>query len=776
LSGLNSDRSLYGAGGRPAQERTSTTIQRVLGNIRAYNALPAGQAIFAGGFEANAFRGLTQADIEMIRHRYPTLNGLNGSGQHEAIMSMTRDARILADQLRNPFVGPLAPAEISGGLGIRAISKNAGLPPVGPGKADEKAVEEARKKYLENLKDQYNLAQKQFDILIGQEGQKANPNYESKEIVAAAIKADNLRKQVAKAENDNATLMGLNAQYEGAIVKRKEESLKAREEAEKAEQEAWQNAHDASEAMMKARVETAKTDYEIAVKKHGALSPQAIAAARAADIAERAAASPGELRSIIGGVSGTAQQQKDALKELIPGLAEAFGIGIPNAAAISDQYGRNTVETARDRLAAIQRGARGNNIFTDQNAAEGSRLQQNIGVIQAAVDALSKITAPTQENIEQLKQMRDQLADANAALVDFKDRVAAEAYQKRVQAEADTYQLRNEEISHLHRLKFNKDEDAAQADGVRKYRELLKSAEQNLATVKGRPLTNNTPDEIRRAAKEVASAHQELTDYQIETKLQKYQNAYGGAKATVHDALSDFFHGRGDAGTAIERIGGSIVDAGLDSFIKQYADPLVQTVTNEILAIQGNTDALGALTDTLNGGGGAGGGGGSGSGGSVAGKSRGPSDLQRGIGGALAAYSIGANSASQGVNIGNLLGSAVSGFAIGGPIGAGIGIAADLIGGLFHHKDKPTATPQDLNPALYNAPNNFDIGAYNYTMSGILPRLQNVGFDVKPTNAPIVNVYVDGAKVAARQEISSQTSLSRVSLDNHGGNYGMTPV
>jgi hypothetical protein len=234
----------------------------------------------------------------------------------------------------------------------------------------------------------------------------------------------------------------------------------------------------------------------------------------------------------------------------------------------------------------------------------------------------------------------------------------------------------------------------------------------------------------------------------------------------VQGAFLDFLHGHGDLGTVAQRVGGTIVDAALQAQIKRFSDPLVQTVTQEILAIEGLTDAVTVLNGTIGGGGsvygtgpatsgmsaavaagvqagmedGGGIAGGAASGGAEgANGARGAvrqSDLQKGAGAALAAYSIGATSAQQGVNAGNLLGGIATGASIGatfGPggalIGGAIGGVVDLIGGLFHHADKPTEQPRDLNPAYYNA-------------------------------------YVDGAAVAARQEISRQTTLATVSLTN----------
>ncbi len=247
------------------------------------------------------------------------------------------------------------------------------------------------------------------------------------------------------------------------------------------------------------------------------------------------------------------------------------------------------------------------------------------------------------------------------------------------------------------------------------------------------------------------------------------------------------------------------MDAALEAQIKKFSDPLVQTVTQQILEIQGNTQALQALTVAV--GGGAGGTASAGNlattgigaavaagvsgafedygwgpvptGGksarSKAGAGSGSSDLQKGVGAGLAAYSIAATGAQQGVNAGNFLGGVLSGASIGasiggpagGVIGAIAGGALDLIGGLFHQRSKPTATPQDLNPSYYNAPSGFDVAAYNYSAYGKLPTIADVGFDVKAARTPTINVFVDGAKVAARQEISQQTTTATVSLSNH---------
>lgn len=462
-------------------------------------------------------------------------------------------------------------------------------------------------------------------------------------------------------------------------------------------------------------------------------------------------------------------------------------------------------------IRARERTLRPNLVGAD--ARQQTILEGTVADVQSTIKMLTEtFKVQTPETASQLKNLQERLADANAALLDFHDTLDQKAYAKRVQSEQDAYQLRDEQIAHLHKIKFYKDQEGAERDSVQKLRELVGSAELNLATVKGRPLSANTEEETRRAAKEVDSARQNLTDYQIESKIQKYQNVYGSVKETVHGALSDFLHGRGDVGTVAQRVGGGIVDAALDASIKQFADPLINTVTQQILTIQGNTEALLAVERTLNmavGGGGLGSSnlastgmgaavaagvqsglkdygwgdgwdnsgpvstaGGSGS--KAASKSpRGLSDLQKGIGAGLAAYSIGATSAQQGVNAGNFLGGVTSGATIGatlgkdgGWIGGIVGGVIDLIGGLFHHADKPKETPQNLNPAYYNAPAGFDVAAYNYSAFGKLPRVQDVGFEVKPANTPIVNVYVDGAKVEAQKVITQQSVLASISLSN----------
>jgi hypothetical protein len=801
-------------GGGSVREQVATTqpaVQQAFNRLSAYHRLAPWQQLTAGSELDVATKGMTPQERAMISRRY--LPGGDTFRQLD-MNQMATDLRTMNEQMANPRFG-LPPAGLqpanpfSGGNRVKG-----GYDPP-PDKEAEKAANEAARLFMEKLKDQYNTAKAQFDILVGQESEKTSPNYQSPEIVAAAVKTDNLRKQIAKLENDNATRLMMSANREGARVELADKADKAREEALKAESEAWQNAHDASEQMMKARAETTKRDYEIAVKQHGALSPQAIDAAKAADLAERAAASPGELREIQGGVAGTAAAQKDALKEMASTFMSGFLGGVPNPTALQNQYGQNVAEVASDRLSALQRNARSGDIFRNQNVAEEDRLQGSLEIIRNVIDAFEQIPAPSQDIIRLLKEWRDKLLDANAALNDFKDRMAAESYQRRAQSEQDAYSLKTEEINHLHRLKFSKDEDGAAKDTVRKYQELIGAAQDHLTEVKrlnegvvGGP----ADDAIRRAVKSVTEAQQNLADFKIDRNIQKYLNVYGPTRNDINAAFENFLHGHGDVGTLARGVGDKIVDAAIESQVKRFTDPLVQMTTKQILSLEGNTDALDALNSTLNGQGtpiGTGnlsdspitqsvaagvqsgmdaalGGAQGGAGGSTSSKGRkaGQSDLEKGLGAGFAAYSIGATAAQQGVNAGNLLGSAVTGASIGatfgGPVGAGIGavvgVAADLIGGLFHHSDKPTAQPRDLNPALYNAPNAFDIGAYNYSMSGILPRLQDVGFDVKPTNAPIVIVNIDGVKQVVNREIGTQTSLGRVSLGNSGGDFGMTPI
>lgn len=746
---------------------TLDAVERAQQNLRT---VPRDFPLFANTHSALdiATKDMTPAERDMIRRRYMHQGPFGPLDEQQ----MAVDRAIMTTQLRDPRFGlpprsnqpanPLGP-----GFNTRPGLDANGKPIVTAGDKDAgKAAEEAEKAAQEALDREARRLQTEFENTKNRFG----------EFDARTLRAGTLADAAAAKAGDADQRLRLKYGLTGNVA----ELAKGQE---KRTEEQIEKAKDDYKALRDSMEKSARTDYDLALKQYGLFSgpnggatgAAAAAAQRAEEAAAIASGDTDRLRRLRGGLEGTgaefAQKRQGVLERQIPSFGDA---SIPWD-KILDAVARNLGQSTQRRLAGIQRGARPNDIFSDQTAAEGGRLQSSVDVIQSAVDKLAKMTQ-TSAIADELQQMRDRLADANAALVDFKDRVTADNYQKRVQSEADAYQLRDQEINHLHRLKFNKDEDSAVADGVRKYQELVVSAQKHLEDVKndGGGVSERHSEAIRRAAKDVAEAQQNATDFRTDALIQKYQNVYRSQKSNIHGAFMDFFHGQGDIGTVAQRVGGSIVDAALESQIKRWSDPLVQTTTQQILEIQGNTAALKAATDAINGGGGAGGGGGSSSGGGGSSTKRGGlSDLQKGLTAGLAAYSIGATSAAQGVNAGNLLGGILSGASIGatfgpggGLIGGAVGGIVDLIGGLFHKKSKPTATPQDLNPAFYNAPAAFDVAAYNYSAYGKMPTMQNIGFDVKAQNVPIVNVYVDGAKVAAQQVINSQGSSLNVNLGN----------
>jgi TP901 family phage tail tape measure protein len=130
----------------------------------------------------------------------------------------------------------------------------------------------------------------------------------------------------------------------------------------------------------------------------------------------------------------------------------------------------------------------------------------------------------------------------------------------------------------------------------------------------------------------------------------------------------------------------------------------------------------------------------------------------------LAAYSVLDNSLNQPLTAGSVLSGAIAGFGVGGPVGAAIGGGLALLGGLFGGKKKAKEEPKDLNPAFYNTPNDLEYAAYRYRATGQLPDL--AGMHLFKTNAPVVNVYVDGVKKAVRTEIAGQTQSGRVAMVN----------
>jgi hypothetical protein len=137
----------------------------------------------------------------------------------------------------------------------------------------------------------------------------------------------------------------------------------------------------------------------------------------------------------------------------------------------------------------------------------------------------------------------------------------------------------------------------------------------------------------------------------------------------------------------------------------------------------------------------------------------------------------------QGITLGSVLSGATSGAEIGslfGPagtaIGAGVGGLLDVIGGLFSHRHRPDYANL-TQPALDNSPSDFDYLAYRYRATGSLTSnaLNNLGqlpnsllgqAQYLSSQAPTVQIYVDGVKKAVTQQVTAQTGLAANSRTN----------
>lgn len=789
------DRRLFSTSGPTSILRTRETIQQVLQNYRDHlnvNRYLTNDPTATYGMQNTPdflTEGLTQPQRDMIRHRYFS----TPKRWHDILMDMTRDERITTEQMNAPgfgATGPLRPALIPG---IRPLPPGLGVDgkPVVTGSSDDaaKAADEALKKHIEEIQNKLSIAQADYKIKSEQLGE-ANPK-----TIGAAQYVDVVSTMLAKLQNDPATLM-LNKAGIGTTAAQNREAIQRGQE--KAAQEA----------------QKAADDHERALEEQRKLY---------------ASGGPNQLQSFLGFPIPVeaidAFQSRPQTKEAIDAYNNAQKFAEAqrqlDIEGVSTRTGDFTTATG-DRLRAIQRQSRLGGPFADQNALGSAAQRQSIAVIQSAMDDLVrqfdetfKAGLPTQAIEEALKGFQTQLEDAQDALKGFADEATLRAYQQKLKQEDDAYSLRVSDIEHSHRLRFTKDGTEDTRNQIGKLNELLGTAQDYLQTVLGHPINAPGRDsEVERAKKQVQEAQQNLQDYKTDAAIQRYQNVRQPVQQEARQAVLDALHGKGSAGDLFSSLGGSIVNAALEPLVKTLTNPLVDATTQQILALKANTDGIISLTSVMGGGQEAGIPGGSGSsssplagvvaGGVAAGfaaaaanYSAGPgtsdfgwgpvpsvsaggrkspvgslnrpgsSDLSKGLGAAFAAYSIGSTSAQQGVNLGNLIGAVGTGFALGGPIGAAAGGVIDLIGGLFHHRQTPTATPQDLNPAYYNAPSAFDVGAYNYSAYGKLPTLQNVGFAVTSANTPTINVYVDGAKVAAKQEISNQGRLATVTLNSH---------
>jgi hypothetical protein len=269
----------------------------------------------------------------------------------------------------------------------------------------------------------------------------------------------------------------------------------------------------------------------------------------------------------------------------------------------------------------------------------------------------------------------------------------------------------------------------------------------------------------------------------------------------VSEGMVRWVRGDGSLKDVFKSLGDRIMDSALDAFMRPIIDPLSGAISNEILALNDSTSAIKNLNSILTGGSGnvgtttataglpksIGESAGAAVAGSLAslfavppsgtspsnseGHSRRPGQLPGNMGkwntgdavnAGMAAYSVFQTGSEHGVTLANVLGAGLAGFQMGGPVGAGIGVGLDLLGGLFGHK-KPDTTNQDVNPSFYNSPDQMVYEAYRYRATG-----KTTGPTAPFANAPIVNVTVklDGVTRAVKTAIGNQVDLGNIAQFN----------
>jgi len=714
----------------------------------------------------------------------PTQGALAGPGVRDVtfdLAAMQAEYDRLNGQLQSPSFGRNSGLQPANPNSSTLHVKGGYTPP--PDKAAQKAADEAEKARQEALDETAKRLQTQFEFVKKLYG----PDFpETKQAAAAADAA-------AAAAGDEDTRRRLRLGLSGNLADTNAESKQQTEEQLKDAQEKYRNLRDSME-------KSARTDYDLALQKYGLFSgpnggatgAASAAAQRAEEAAAIASGDTDKLRRLRGGLEGTgaefASKRQGVLERQIPSFGD---MSIPWD-KILDAVARNLGEATDQSIRSRQRGLPSTDLYGDQSAAQSDALKADAADIQATIDKLSGMNQFLPEVVAGLAHFRDALED-NAAQ---QRRLAEETLQRGIVttfAEVnDKYARKINDIESSllpERQKLVKQAEFAQ----QKYTDITQLSLVS-TFLNGAPQSQKTKQDIENA--DIARKQANLALEQFDRA--KVQGVLGPIQNRAQQTVLGFLHGQGNVGDLFKGLGDEIVNAVLQPFVKSLTDPLVIATTKEILSLEKVSVSLDTLNSTLSGSGpgtftgnltstggvaeALGAGAAAAAAGAVGGleagadgtqapgaKKRGntgQSDLQKGLGAGLAAYSIASTSAQQGVNLGNLLGAAATGFAIGGPIGAAVGGVVDLIGGLFHKSNKPTATPQDLNPAYYNAPAAFDVAAYNYSAYGKLPTVQNIGFDVKPQNVPIVNVFVDGAKVAAQQVINSQGSSLNVNLGN----------
>lgn len=689
----------------------------------------------------------------------------------------------------NPFTGG---RDVKGGYKNPKDDKDA-----------ERAAREAEKAAQEALDNNAKRLQTQFEFVKKLYG----PDFPETKHAAALADA------ASAAAGDEDTRRRMKLGLDGNVANIRDESKQLSEEQQKEAQQKYREIRDNME-------KSARTDYDLALQKYGLFSgPNGGATGAAAAAAQRteeaAAIAEGpagadRVRRLRDGLEGTgaefAQKRQGVLERQIPSFGDT---SIPWD-KIFDAVARNLGQATDKGIRARQRGLPATDLYGDQATAQTDALKADAADIQATIDKLSGMNQFLPEVVTGLERFRDALED-NAAQ---QRRLREEEAQKQVnRIYSDVTDKYAKQLSDLENKNIGGVGESSRQAEARERGLLIRKiafAESHYAEIAGLNFAlkfggGNLTQEEKSKEEQADIARKQAKLALVQYDRAKVEGIRGPIQSRAQQTVLGFLHGQGDVGDLFKGLGDEIVNKALQPFVKSLTDPLVIATTKQILSLDKVSISLDTLTNSLSSsgpgtftgnltdnGGDLGKALGAGAAAAAAGvvgaleagtdgtakpakgaKRAGQSDLEKGLGAGLAAYSIASTSAQQGVNLGNLLGGVASGASIGsafgpsgGLIGGAIGGIVDLIGGLFHQSKKPTATPQDLNPAFYNAPAGFDVAAYNYSAYGKFPTMQNVGFDVKAQTPPTFNVYIDGAKTAARVEINRQAANVNVSLNN----------
>ena len=430
-------------------------------------------------------------------------------------------------------------------------------------------------------------------------------------------------------------------------------------------------------------------------------------------------------------------------------------------------------------LAASEAGRRPASMFRNQVADEISQVTSDIGANKTAYNKLASDAIVSQTDVGKAKMagFAEEIERLNRTLTDIDDKQVVDRFDRSLTVIAQKYEDQRNALGLGAYQRVGEDDD----DFKKRQRSNMGAVGQSyvgqIAELQSKLATPGLSQDARdKIQTDIRSANQNIvknTDDMAKNSSEELRQKYEEAKQTADGVINKLFDsirtGKNILG-AVGDVGTAINDAHIKAFFDPMLEPLITSLTQQLVSTDSNTVATNALTKAM---------GGevppgatptsTGKGGSPGGKSRG-NFANTNIGMGLAAYSVLQNGMQNGPVSG-----AINGIMAGatyGPVGMAIGGAVGLIGGLFGgHKKDPLAESKNHDPALYNAPGDMLWNAYRYRATGgVMPNDLNVKDWRK--SAPIVNVFMDGVKVAVQTQLSQQGSTGMASQTNSSYNFG----